>query len=243
MLKTLSSNVVSSETKQHVLKRAVLQCPSITMEFFGLKVPSLLDSGSMVTLIRETYFNKYILPLLHGTMEELAEAHLLFWLSASNNQDMPVSKYFKADITILGFHIPSVGFLVVKDPNTVLEPQHSTQSPGVIGCNLIWLGCEEFGKVFGFKAFETFKCPGEVHPLVFAQMCTLYHQGKAQAQSVSSASNSLQSNSILGSSIPVTTSEIDFEAKKNTSVQVQKQFLAKYGSVAHTKLSVFWPIQ
>ena len=68
--------------------------------------------------------------------------------------------------------------------------------------------------MFGFEVFETFKCPNEVHPLVFAQMCTLYHQGKAQAQSASSASNSLQSNSILGSSIPVTTSEINSESKK-----------------------------
>ena len=181
ILKTLTSNVVLSETKQCILKRAVLQCPSITMEFFGLKVPSLLDLGSMVMLIHKTYFNKHISPLLHGTVEELAEAHLLFWLSATNNQDMPVSKYFKADVTILGFCIPSIGSLVVKDPNTVLEPQHSTQSPGVIRCNLIWLGCEEFRKVFGFEAFKTFECSKEVHLLVFTQMCTLYHQGKAQA--------------------------------------------------------------
>ena len=81
---------------------------------------------------------------------------------------MPVLKYFKADVSILGFNIPSVGFLVIKDPNTILDPQHSTQLLGVIGCNLIWLGCEEFGKVFGFEAFETFKCPDEVHPLVLA---------------------------------------------------------------------------
>ena len=65
-------------------------------------------------LIHEAYFNKYILPLLHGTAEELTEAHSLFWLSATNNQDMPVLKYFEADISILGFSIPSVGFLVVK---------------------------------------------------------------------------------------------------------------------------------
>ena len=54
-------------------------------------------------------FNKHILPLLHGSVEELAEAHSLFHLSAANNQDMPVSKYFEADVTILGFCIPSVG--------------------------------------------------------------------------------------------------------------------------------------
>ena len=105
---------MTNKTKQRILKRAVSQCPSITMEFLGLKVPSLLDSGSMVTLIREAYFNKNILPLLRGLAEELAEAHLLFRLSAANNQDMPVSRYFEADVSILGFRIPSVGFLVVK---------------------------------------------------------------------------------------------------------------------------------
>ena len=187
---------MSSETKQRILKRAVSQCPSITMEFLGLKVPSLLDSGSMVMLICEAYFNKHILPLLHGSAEELAEAHLLFHLSAANNQDMPVSKYFEADVMILGFRVPSVGFLVVKDPNTLLEPQYSTQTPRVIGCNLIRLGCKEFRKVFGFEAFETFTCPKEVHPLIFAQMCTLYHQGKVQVQSVTHASNNSESNSV-----------------------------------------------
>ena len=102
------------------------------MEFLGLKVPSLLDSGSMVTLIHEAYLNKHILPLLCSSVEELAKAHSLFHLSAANNQDMPVSKYFEAGVMILGFHVPSVWFLVIKDPNTVLESQYSTQMPGVI---------------------------------------------------------------------------------------------------------------
>ena len=98
-------------------------------------------------LIREAYFNKYILPLLRGSAEELAEAHSLFRLSAANNQEMPVTKYFEADVSILGFQIPSVGFLMVKDPSTVLESQYSTHTPRVIGCNLIRLRYEEFGKV------------------------------------------------------------------------------------------------
>ena len=164
----------------------------------------------MVTLIREAYFNKYILPLLHGSAEELAEAHSLFRLSAANNQEMLVTKYFEADVSILGFQIPSVGFLVVKDPSTVLESQYSARTPGVIGCNLIWLRYEEFGKVFGFEAFETFRCPKEVHPLIFAQMCTLYHQSKDQnLQPVTHTSNSIQHDDQQTNEIQVTTSNIN----------------------------------
>ena len=212
IVRTLTSSAVSTKTKQRILKRAVSQCPSITMEFLGLKVPSLLDSGSMVMLIREAYFNRNILPLLCGMAEELAKAHLLFRLSAANNQDMPVSRYFEADISILGFQIPSVGFLVVKDPNTVLESQYSTRTHGVIGCNLIQLGYEEFGKVYGFEAFETFTCPKEVHPLIFAQMCTLYHQGKDQAQTDLHASNSSPTNNQQTDTIQVTNSNINFHS-------------------------------
>ena len=182
MLQTLSSNAMSFETKQHMLKRAVSQCPSFSIEFLGLTVPSLLDSGSMVMLVCEGYFTKNILPLLQSSASDLTEAHSLFWLSTANNQVMPVSKYFKADVNLLGFSIPCIGFLVVKDPNTLLEPQHNTQLQGVIRCNLIWLGCEEFRMVYGFEAFETFHCPASIHTLVFAQMCSFYHQSKLTSQ-------------------------------------------------------------
>ena len=88
---------------------------------------------------------------------------------------MPVSKYFEADITILGFSIPCIRFLVVKDPNTLLEPQHTTQFLGVVGCNLIRLGRDEFGRVHGFNSFEKFCCLQSIHPVVFTQLCSYYH--------------------------------------------------------------------
>ena len=52
---------------------------------------------------------------------------------------------YNTDVNLLGFTIPRVGFLVIKDPNSLLTPPYTTQLPGVVGCNLTWLGCEEFG--------------------------------------------------------------------------------------------------
>ena len=90
-----------------------------------------------------------------------------------------------------------MGFLVVKDPNALLESQHNTQLPGVIGCNLIQLGCDEFKRVHGFDAFEEFRCPSSIHPVVFAQLCSFYHQSKlldkTQAKTEVST-NSIQDN-------------------------------------------------
>ena len=61
ILETMVKNTVSLETmsyaKGHIkLSKGYLECS-------GNGVPSLLDSGSMVTLIREGYFEKKILPL------------------------------------------------------------------------------------------------------------------------------------------------------------------------------------
>ena len=208
MLQTLTNHAVSFKTKQCILNRAVLQCLSISIEILGRKIPSLLNSGSMVMLIHEGYFTKNILLLFKKSTGNLTEAHSLFWLSAANNEVMSVSKHFEADVTLLGFTIPHMGFLVVKDPNTLLEPQHRTQLPGVIRCNLIELGCEEFGKVYGFKAFEEFHCPVNVHPVVFAQMCSFYHQGKLPSAQTQSA------NQISLGPIIINTSGVSSKVKK-----------------------------
>ena len=62
------------------------------------------------------------------------------------------------------------------------------------------------GRYCGFKAFETFRCPKEVHPLIFAQMCTLFHQSKGQ--NVQTGSHAPNSNQQI-SEIQATTSEIN----------------------------------
>ena len=103
MICTLTSQAVSSEMKHKVMQRAVSQCPAVPMDLLGRQVPSLLDSGSMVTLIHEGYFTKNIQPLLNKSSSKLAETHSMFRLSAANNEIMLVSKYFEANVTLLGF--------------------------------------------------------------------------------------------------------------------------------------------
>ena len=193
---TLASNAVSIETKQRVMQRAVSTYPTVNLKVQGKEVTSLMDSVSMVTLIQEGYFEKNILPILKSLPGELSEAYSLFKLLAANNGAMPVSRYFKADINLFGFRVPKVGFLVAKDPNTLLEPQHATQLLGVIGCNLIHLGCEEFGKQYGFKCFKNFQCPSSVHPVVFSQFCTFSHQERLNAQAESEGQDSTNVSSL-----------------------------------------------
>ena len=90
LLQTLSNSTISAESKQQIMQRAVLNCPSVNLQLLGIDLPSLLDSGSMVTLIREGFFMKHILPKLQIS-QELSQAHSLFRLSVVNNGIMPVS--------------------------------------------------------------------------------------------------------------------------------------------------------
>ena len=172
-----------------------------------------------MTLIREGYFVKHIQPLLNKSSSKMAEAHSLFRLSAANNKIMPVSKYFEADVTVLGFRIPQVGFLVVKDPNILLEPQHNTQLLGIIGCNLIRLECEEFGRSFGYEAFEEFRCLESVHPVVFSQLCSHYHQSKL----LDGPGTSVSSNSINASSSGISSCETDRKVPSSGSDNILGQ--------------------
>ena len=64
LLQTLSNSSISATIKQQIMKRAVSDCPSVNLQLLGIELPSLLDSGSMVTLIREEFFGKHLLPKL-----------------------------------------------------------------------------------------------------------------------------------------------------------------------------------
>ena len=49
--------VQSMQTQFKVMKWAVAKCPSIELKVMGESVPSLFDSGSMVSLMWQDHFN------------------------------------------------------------------------------------------------------------------------------------------------------------------------------------------
>ena len=65
-------------------------------------ISSLLDSGSQVTLICQSFFEQEILPHIKAADGEKANAHQLFQLTAVNNGKLPVSMYVKLDLDFFG---------------------------------------------------------------------------------------------------------------------------------------------
>ena len=99
------------------------------------------------------------------------------------------------------------------NPNTI--PNYL----GVIGCNLIRLGCEEFGRSFGYEAFEEFRCPESVHPVVFSQLCSHYHQSKL----LDGPSTSVSSNTINVSSSGISSCETERKVPSSGSDNILGQ--------------------
>ena len=58
LFQTVTSNNISSFDKLDILEKAVAPCPEINIQIKDQKPRSLLDSGSMVTLITQGYFKE-----------------------------------------------------------------------------------------------------------------------------------------------------------------------------------------
>ena len=56
LMEKISSQQVSAQVKIEVMQRAMATCPRINMGCGRKMIPSLLDSGSQVTLICQSFF-------------------------------------------------------------------------------------------------------------------------------------------------------------------------------------------
>ena len=56
LMEKISSQQVSAQVKIEVMQRAMATCPKINMGCGRKVIPSLLDSGSQVTLICQSFF-------------------------------------------------------------------------------------------------------------------------------------------------------------------------------------------
>ena len=171
----------SLQTQFKIMKRAVAKCQRVNITIMGENMPSLLDSSSMVSLMQQTYFNRYFRPWLGPAEGAVAEAHNLFDFKSANGGGIHLSRYVELDVEFLGLKVPRVGFLITQNPNEVLDPEHKTRLPSIVGWNVVRLAYEEFTKKHNPIVFENFECPEGVEPLLFSQLCIYYFADKVPA--------------------------------------------------------------
>ena len=163
------------QVKYEIMKQAVASSPKVNLECMGKRLASQLDSGSMVSLVQQSYFDQNIKPKLGPARGPETNLHNLFDLKGANGGDIPITKYIEMDVTFLGCRMQKVGFLVVKDPIDLLQTKKKTKLPGIISWNLIKLAYQEFIKKHPVEVYNSFQCPQNVDPLLYSQLCVYYY--------------------------------------------------------------------
>ena len=156
------------------MKQAVAKCPWADFKYFKNTIPSLLDSGSMVSIVRQDYFDHYIKPNIGPAKGQDVSAHNLFKLKGSNEGDILIT-YFDMNVKFLGLQVPKGGFLFAKIPTDLLVQDK------ILNCFAKW-GMEPDEKStsgdqqkYTDTVFENFECLTCVDQLLFTLLCVYYY--------------------------------------------------------------------
>ena len=121
MIVQLGNASILAETKMEIMQCAVAKCAKVSISAHGIQILSLLDTGSKVTLLQQSYFDQHILPKIKLATGEKADPHCLFKVTVANDGQMPIKMYTELDLTFLGLKVPKVGILIAEEPNQVLD--------------------------------------------------------------------------------------------------------------------------
>uniref|UniRef100_A0A671U0X9 Gypsy retrotransposon integrase-like protein 1 n=1 Tax=Sparus aurata TaxID=8175 RepID=A0A671U0X9_SPAAU len=149
----------------------VAPCPRVRVSLGGVPTSLLLDTGSMVTTIFESFFTQHF--------QNAPKSCCWLQLRAANGLEIPYVGYVELDVTVLGKVVPQRGILVVKDPPGQAPPSNF---PGVLGMNVIR---ECYHQLFSQHGSELFDLPlVQQAPPSWQQALQHCHQTQAHAARV-----------------------------------------------------------
>ena len=98
--KEISCKTISNNSKIDIMQQAVAPCPEIIMSVKGKPTRSLLNSGSEVTLINESYYKEHIEHCLVPSSGLYNNSHNLFSLRGIEEGHVPLSTKTKTATTV-----------------------------------------------------------------------------------------------------------------------------------------------
>ena len=172
----IACKTLSDTNKIDIMQQAVAPCPEIVMSIKGKPTRSLLDSGSEVTLVNESYYKEHIEHRLLPSSGSYNNSHNLFSLRGVEEGHVPLSKHFECDIEVGGQLVHRVGILVKKDKIPLVDSKgRKAKTPALLGSNLIRIAVNEFCETFGEDCLRLFECPKGISPLWFSTLCLYYY--------------------------------------------------------------------
>ena len=139
MSRAVRGEIKGSQTidRERFLERAVGECHKVTIQINGVSTKCLLDTGSQVSTLSESFFKKHLL----GKEEDVLPTAKWLKLTAANSLPIPYLGYVELDVEAMGLNIPECGFLIVKDNVLGKEEVSSSitdqETVGLIGMNIV----------------------------------------------------------------------------------------------------------
>ena len=118
------------------------QTPHVKAKFGGKEINCLIDTGSMVSTMSETFFNQH----LKSTCSDPVDTTSWLVVKAANGLDIPYIGYVELDVEYEGQVVPSRAILIERDIAGLAEKKRF--APGCIGMNIL-REVPEFKKIFG----------------------------------------------------------------------------------------------
>ena len=103
---TVNSCTKSESPPPEIVDRVIGTSPSVDVVMDGVVVPCLLDTGSMVTMITESFFKENV------KFAELKQSSSWLTLRAVNGLEIPYVGYIEFDMEVNGIKIPKRGVLI-----------------------------------------------------------------------------------------------------------------------------------
>ena len=139
-----------SGTALHTRPPALIgQCPLVAVTLCSIPTTLLLDTGSMVTTVSETYFDQHLRAM---TPQPVKSCEWL-QLTAANGLAIPYVGYIEIDITVLGHTWPQMGVLITRD-SLQRTPGRESAPAGILGMNVIRHCLHELLSAYGASLFS-----------------------------------------------------------------------------------------
>lgn len=113
--------------------RLVGKCPTTFVNMNGVKVNCLVDTGSSVSTVTESFYQK------HLKAASKLNTDIVFSLKATNGFSIPFIGYVEVNIEVMGQLLEQVGVLIVKDSVDYETRQRKEKIPAILGMNTISL--------------------------------------------------------------------------------------------------------
>ena len=111
------------------LECLVGHAPTLEVKMGGIPVVCLMDTGSQVTTVTESFFKEHLKTLAADVMDPKS------WLviRAANGIEIPYTGYIEIDMEVCGIHVLKRGVLIVKDSTDLA----SHEVNGLLGTNVL----------------------------------------------------------------------------------------------------------